>query len=412
MPTRRIRTNAGELRGQLIIFAVVLWTLGAVNIAGSHTRLIGGRGSDFLHFYALATVGASSPSEFADSLRVRDAQLRAVPESVDHHYPSVYGPQVAIALSPLARFNYVTALTVWSLVTVGLYSAAMFVAIRGSKICRRYPSVAVLGAVGFPPFWYLVQYGQLSAVALVLVVLASEFVIRGRPVAAGAMLGLLIYKPSIFVPIIAILGLGGAWQMAAAMVVSGVIEVASTLWWVGPQGLQEYVELMLKLPSMAHLMAARPDQMHSLRSLWSLLLGESSLSTGLYAISAVAALIAAAHIWRKVERPAVRMAALLLGTVLASPHFYVYELVLLAPAWVWLADWYLSESLPLSVGRTLYVGYLSALFGYVATAVPIQLSVLCAAFLLWALVRWTTTTLDSRALQPSISSVPTGVSIS
>jgi hypothetical protein len=388
---RRLQTSPRELRGQLAIVVTVLWAIGALNTLNrgfppwsSFTI-----GTDFLHFYALARVGSDDITQFANSAFVREAQLSGAPESRDHVYPAVYGPQVAIALAPLARLPYGTALVVWSAVTVVLYFAAMAIVLRNTIVVGQYFSIGLLAAAGFPPFWYLVQYGQLSAVALCAIVGSAIAVNRGNEVVAGAVLGLLIYKPPLFVPILGVLLLSGSWRITGAMSISAALEVLSTALWVGIDGLNDYWQLILRLPSMASMMAARTDQMHSLRAFWSLLLGESALTLILYAVTALASMMAAAYIWRRVADPSLRMSALLLGTVLASPHLYVYDLVILAPVWIWLTDWFLTQTLPRSVGRSLYIGYLAALFGYLVPVLRVQLSVLCFAYLLMSLWWWT-----------------------
>jgi hypothetical protein len=410
---RRIHTTARELRGQLIVLVLVLWAVAAVNTATSGMRLMSGqvKGNDFLHFYALARVGATDARQFADPVAVREAQLAAVPQSADHKYPPVYGPQLAIALAPLAKLPYSQALALWFALSAALYLAAMATVLKVSSIGSRYFSVGVIAAIGFPPFWYLLQYGQLSAVALCLIVVAWVLLTRGKTISAGLVLGLLIYKPPLFAPIFAIVLLGGAWTVVVAMLMSGALEVASTALWVGVDGIVDYVKLMLRLPAMAPMMAARPDQMHSLRAFWSLIFGDTTYAVGLYAISAVAAIALAAYVWRRISDPSLRMAALLLSTVLASPHFYVYDLVILAPVWVWLTEWYLTEPLPRSVGRTLYVGFLAPFFGHVATVLPLQLSVLCAVYLLIALGRWARGDIASRVAKPLdvADLIPTGV---
>ena len=393
---RRLQTTPRELRGQLAIFVIVFWAVGVWNMSGAGERLRAGRGTDFLHFFALATVGAEAPSKFADAAFVREAQLRAVPESAPHLYPPVYGPQVGLALAPLARFGYGTALVLWSAVSTIMYLAAVAVALKDSTVVRRYFSIGLLAAVGFPPFWYLLQYGQLSAVALCVIVASAIALHRGHGVWVGVLLGLLVYKPPLFVPILAILTLAGSWAVVAGMLAGGAAELLFSSLWVGVEGLIDYADMVLRLPKMATLMAARPDQMHSLRTFWSLMFGNSAFAAILYAVTAVAAMIAAALVWRRVTQPSLRMGALLLGAVLASPHMYIYDLVILAPVWIWLTDWFLTQQLTTHIGRMLYVGYFAGLLGHLARIIPVQLSVPCFAYLLVSLWWWTrpaTTTL-------------------
>ena len=381
---RRIQTTPRELRGQLTILALVLWSVATVNTTTPGLRLRSGqiKGADFLHFYALAHIGSTDAGGFADWEHVRQAQLRAVPESTDHIYPPVYGPQVAVALAPLARFDYTTALLLWTVLSTGLYFAAFAVALKDAPVVRQYSSLALIGAVGFPPLWFLLQHGQLSAVALGIVVAAAVLLRRGRVGLTGALLGLLIYKPPLFAPMLAIVVLGGSWTAAAAMVLSGLVELAATAAWVGIDGLRRYLELLLQLPGMAAMMAARPYQMHSLRAFWMLLVPNATAASFLYAITAATAVVVAAYAWRYTRDSRLRMSALLLGAALASPHLYVYDLVILAPVWIWLTDWFLREPLPATFGRVLYVGYVATLMGAFAQIVPVQVSVICFGYLL------------------------------
>lgn len=393
---RRLRTTPRELRGQLAILALVLWSVATVNTATTGLRLRSGqiKGADFLHFYALAHIGSSGGRGFADRVHVRQTQLRVVPESTDHIYPPVYGPQVALALAPLARFDYITALAIWTVLSIGLYFAAFMVALKDAHVVRQFSSVAMLGAIGFPPLWFLLQHGQLSAVTLGIVVLAGRALRRGRVRLAGALLGLLIYKPPLFVPMLAIVLLGGSWGAAAAMVTSGLVELAATAAWVGIEGITRYIELTLQLPGMAAMMAAKPYQMHSLRAFWLLLVPNATAASFLYVITAATAVVVAAYAWRYTRDSRLRMSALLLGAALASPHLYVYDLVILAPVWIWLADWFLRQPLPATFGRVLYVGYVAMLMGAFAQIIPVQVSVICFGYLLFSIPYWQAESLE------------------
>ena len=384
---KRLQTTPRELRGQLAILVLVLWAVAAANAATTGVRLRSGqvKGTDFLHFYALARIGSTDPGRFADRYSVRQAQLAAVPESTDHIYPPVYGPQIALALAPLARFDYTTALAIWTVLSTGLYFAAFMVALKDAHVLRQYRSIAMLAAAGFPPFWFLLQHGQLSAIALCIVTAAAWVLRHGRVGVAGALLGLLIYKPPLFAPILAVLVLGGSWGAAAAMVASGLAELAATANWVGIEGLTAYTELVLQLPGMAAMMAAKAYQMHSLRAFWSLLVPHATAAAVLYAITGAATIAVAAHAWRRTQDARLRMSALLLAAALTAPHLYVYDLVILVPVWIWLTDWFLRQPLPATFGRVLYLGYVATLTGLITQILPVQVSVICFAYLLFSI---------------------------
>src|SRR5687767_14473167 len=112
---------------------------------------------------------------------------------------------------------------------------------------------------------------------------------------------------------LAILLLGRSWRAAAAMVTSGLVELAATAAWVGIEGLTSYVELLLQLPGMAAMMAAKPYQMHSLRAFWMLLVPNATAASFLYVITAATSVVVAAYAWRYTRDSRLRMSALLLG---------------------------------------------------------------------------------------------------
>jgi len=83
-----------------------------------------------------------------------------------------------------------------------------------------------------------------------------------------------------------------------------------------------------------------------------------------------------------------RFSALLLATVLVSPHLTVYDLVILSPAFLLLADWAKGRWFRAPwLGWLLYLTYLLPLAGPAARWTHLQLSVLAMTALLWAIYR-------------------------
>ena len=80
---------------------------------------------------------------------------------------------------------------------------------------------------------------------------------------------------------------------------------------------------------------------------------------------------------------------LLLVTVLVSPHLTVYDLVILVPAFVLLADWLIAHSNapPGHAGTLLYLVYALPLLGPFARWTHVQLSVIAMAALLYVIWR-------------------------
>ncbi len=383
-----MRLTPRELRGQLVVLAAILWGLSVLNAATPTWRLRSGqvKGTDFVHFYTLARLGAEGHADhFADLAEQRRVQVIAQPESSEDWFPPAYGPQVAVLLAPLGHLSYGTALIVWLAMTAAGFFGGVGRVVRGTCIVRKHFTLAMLAAGSFPPFWSLIQHGQLSILAFGLFLAAWWGLKRRHLLWSGAALGLLAYKPSLVVPVLGVLLLAGEWRMLGAAVTAACGQLAACVWWVGFGGLKTYGELLLSSPRLASVLTAQPSEMHSWRAFWSLFVPDMFASLALYAIFAASTLFLTARLWRRLHDPSLRVAALTLATVLASPHLYAYDLVVLAPAWVWLTDWYLRRpNLPAAVGRTLYVGYAAPLMGVVATVTRLQLSTLFfAALLIW-----------------------------
>ena len=389
---RRLSATRGELRGQLVILAVVLWAVALVNTATPTRQLRSGqiKGTDFVQFYTLGRLAAEGHADqFDDYGAIRRTQLAAVPESENVVFPPVYGPQVPIALSPLGHLTYESALLTWVTLSVVVYFFFVWLLARAAPRLRMHVGLTCLGAAAFPPFWQLVQHGQLTMVAVTALVGAWWALRSGREVAFGACLGLLAYKPPLVAPVLILLLFIRAWRPLAAASVVGLAQVLVAAWWIGLAGVWRYVDLLLGLPGMASALRSNPAQTHGWRGFLELLLGESVPVTVLSAVLILATLVLAAAIWRRVSDPSLRMAVLSVTVALAAPYLFVYDLAILAPAWIWLVDWFLRQPVPASVGRALYLGYLSPLFAPAMPYIRFQISVPVMAFLLVSVWRWT-----------------------
>ena len=388
----RLRLSAAELRGQLVVLLLALWSVTVVNWATPTWTMRSGqiKGTDFVHFHSLARLAAAGEiADFGDPGAVRRAQLAALPQSADAWFPPVYGPLISAVLSPLGFLSYGVALGVWIGCLVAAYFWSVAQVLWSSALLRRHAKTVLIGAAAFPPFYQLIQHGQLSAIALVAIVCSWRALDRKRPVLAGALLGILAYKPSLFGPVVLVLTAAGAWKLLLGAAVTVLAQVAATLALVGTDGLVRFVGLFRDLLGLASALAAKPEQMHSLRSLWMLLVPSASVALLLYALTAVAAVSLAAIVWRRSSVPAIQYSALILATVLAAPHMYVYDLVILAPVWLWLVEWFLSSPVSPNVGRLLYAGYVAPLAAPFVTLLRVQPSVICYAVLL--AVTWRTT---------------------
>jgi glycosyl transferase family 87 len=369
-----VRTQAVVLCGCLaLIFLLNLAGPGLVDRNGQV------KGTDFLHFYVIGSLVVDGRDTALYDVETQTATaVKLVPESRNVFYLPVYGPQVALLYAPLALLPYGWALAVWLGVTALVYGICIAGIWRTCPSLRGEKHLVALLAAASPAFFNLLAHGQNSAIALAAFTAAFLALRRGRHFLAGVAIGMLVYKPQLGLAAACIFVLTAEWRVIAGALAGAGAQLGIAWAWFGTDVLRRYLETLRHVGDVTPLLDIKPFQMHSLLSFWRLLLPDSPAADAIYALCAVATLVGLVAIWRRPAPLGVRYAALLLSTVLVSPHLNVYDLVILAPGLLLLADWWLTRPAAepsRTVGRLLYAVYVLPLFGVVTQHTHVQLSV-------------------------------------
>jgi hypothetical protein len=178
-------------------------------------------------------------------------------------------------------------------------------------------------------------------------------------------------------------------MVALGALLAAIAQLSVGWLYYGTPVMRDYFYHLVHVRSLFSQLEPRPYQMHSLRSFWAMLVPWPHLALALYVITAVAVLGIALSLWKTRAPLNLRFAALLIATVLVSPHLTVYDLVILAPAYLLLADWAVADGSPAprSFGLLLYLGYALPLVGPLSIWTHLQLSVLAMAGILWMTFR-------------------------
>ena len=379
--TRRLwSVSAAELRGQLILLAITTWVIAAFNVLtpGMHYRAGQIKGADFLHFYVLGHMAAEGRSDVLyDAGELRIEQTRLVPASGDRWFVPIYGPQTALIFAPFARLPYLCAAFCWALVTVALYGASVWLLWRGSPALAGRGGLIALAAAAYPPFCSLVLHGQTSALPLLCLALGYAALGGDRRWWAGVALGSLIIKPQLGLALAVVMVCRREWRVIGGAVAAIAAQWGLSALVLGTEPLLSYLDMLRKGPSLAALLEPKPDQLHSLRAFWTLLVPQPSVAFALYILSSIVVLAATVRLWRENVPLECRYSALAIATVLVAPHLGLYELVVLAPAFI------LTGNESERAGRRtrpvlrliLYIAFLAPLAGPLAALTRVQLSV-------------------------------------
>jgi hypothetical protein len=392
-------TNSGgwltvrRLRAHGSILALCLWSIYVWNVATPGLRDRNGnlKGTDFLHLYTLGTLAVDHRGADLYDMRAQAAlAAQRVPAAEGIRFLPLYPPQVSIFFASLAHLSYGWALIVWWACSVVVYGICCYGTWRACPNLRDHgPTIALL-AVGFPAFFHLIAWGQTSAIALACFTLMFFLLRDRREFFAGLVLGCLIFKPQLALAAAVVFVSIGAWKTVIGAALSAAAQLSAGILYYGMEPLRHWIDLLRNVRSVLPLLEPRPYQTHSLRTFWSMLVPWSGLSFWLYVLSAALALGLAVACWRR-ARPvslALRYSALLVTSVLVAPHLTVYDLVILAPAFLLLADWLVGQA-PTArtnwLGTLLYLVYMLPLLGPFTRWTHVQISVVAMAAMLYAI---------------------------
>ena len=271
-----------------------------------------------------------------------------------YHYS--YPPVLLLLTAPLAFVPYVPGLALWLLSGWYAFYRALRMAMPGRG--------ALLLALAAPAVFINAVGGQNGTWTAALFGFGLGLIER-RPILAGGLLSLLIYKPQfgLLVPVALLAGRHGRAIVAATL--SALTLSAISVAWSGLDIWADYARNLAVLRQIV--LEDGSGVWHRFVSVFAAarrLGAPVDVAYALQALAGVIALIAVALVWWRKETPlAVKNAVLLAGTCLATPYLQDYDLVFgaLIVAWLWQAPVAADErALPVAAGLLLILPLLAA----------------------------------------------------
>jgi hypothetical protein len=383
--------NTRRLRAQALVLAIGLWgtcawVMMAPGVVGRNGLL---KGTDFLHFYTLGSLALEHRgADLYDMNAQAEIAFQRVPQAGRLFFVSLYSPHVSLLFAPFATLPYGAALALWLILNALLYGLCCYAVWKRCPNLQHDARLVLLLALAYPGFFHLIVWGQSSGLALACFACAYLGLYTNRKFLAGLAIGCLMVKPQLGLAAALVFVAAGEWLAIAGAVTSGVASLLVGWAYYGTSVMRDYFTQLWNIPRVMQLLEPRRYQMHSLRAFWAILLPSPPMAFWLYAVSAVAVLCLTLLCWKGRASLGLRFSALLVATVLISPHLTVYDLVILAPAFLLLADWVQGKWLAVApLGPLLYLCYLLPLAGPLARWTHLQLSVLAMTALLWVICR-------------------------
>ncbi|MGE0062000.1 MAG: glycosyltransferase family 87 protein [Xanthobacteraceae bacterium] len=288
-------------------------------------------GTDFSNVYAAGTYvldgKAAAPFDPARQFAREQAIFGPATQFYGWHYPPFFLGLAAL----LATMPYWLALLVWQASTLGLYLWAM----RG--VAGRAEPLWLLLAVAFPAV--VINLGQGHNGFLTAALMGGALLqLDRRPILAGILIGLLAYKPQFGLLVPLVLAASGRWRVfAAAAATVALMTLAVTLAF----GVEVWSAFLASSKFTREVVLEQGGTgWHKIQSVFSwvrMWSGGVPLAYAVQGAVSLAVAVSLAWLWRSAAPFALKAAALMIGTLLATPYSLDYDLMLLAPALAFLA---------------------------------------------------------------------------
>jgi hypothetical protein len=307
-----------------------------------HDGIIGPRwgvpGTDYMVFWEAVQAAWSGDIALLTDSAALTAQLNTTFKDVLSSplppHPWVYPPIFLLALLPFAALPLYLSYSLFLLVTwlAVLGAGWRWAGPRGQRL-GWFIALALAPAASNN-----VQSGQNAFLTLALL-LGGIGLLGRRDLLAGALLGLLGFKPQFAILVPVALVAGGYWRALLAAAASALLAAAASAWVFGVALWRDWIGRTLTHAAPGDAAWQEWGRLWG-TSVWTCarLLGAPGWLAD--AAQAAAALLAAAAVWRAFRRPLappLRLAVLLTAIVLAAPHCSPYDLILLNTAVLLLA---------------------------------------------------------------------------
>jgi alpha-1,2-mannosyltransferase len=331
-----LRSGSFVTRERLRVYSILLLVAYAVAIVALLATSDGrvdraGRplGTDFANVYSAGRLALDGKAGLAYDFDAHHAVQKAVSGRADipyfgWHYP----PMFLLLATALATLPYLAALALYQAVTLLPYLAVV------TRIAGR--PEAWLPALAFPAVFVNITHGHNGFITAALLG-GALLVLDRRPLLAGVLLGCLAYKPQFGLLIPLALVATGRWRTIAAAAVT-VLAVAGLTWIAfGPDVFTAFWHSL----GMAHrvVMEGAPG-FHKIQSVYAALrlIGvPMAVANATQMLVALGSAVAIVMLWRSSAAFELKASGLIIASLIATPYFLDYDLVVLAPAIAFLA---------------------------------------------------------------------------
>lgn len=345
---------------------------GVTDVAGEQL------GRDFVNYWSGAHLAAQGQAQkvydIAGFLAWQRLHTAANAEFKWYSYP----PMMLVLSLPLAVMGFKTGLLVWLSAGWSAFSGCL-----SRLVGWRTAMLAAFAAPASFLNFFTGQNGHYTAALLG----GGVFLLETSPAIAGALFGLLCFKPQLAILIPVALAAGGHWRAFAAASVTALLLAVTSLVLFGQE---TWLGFFHTAPINKQLMELGDTFWHRMPTVFAmtrLMGGSVMVSYGLQILSAAAAIVLVARFWRGGADIRQKGATLILATFLTTPYAWDYDLVALTFAVALLATSGIENGFrPWEKSLLALTVTMPLILSPIASATHFQI----APFVLWSMLLFTT----------------------
>ena len=233
--------------------------------------------------------------------------------------PWNYPPLFQAMLLPVAVLPYFVALAVW---TTLLFAAHAAFARQVATPATWWPLLV------FPGAGINLMLGA-NGLLLALFVGAGFVLLDRRPLIAGSLFALALFKPHLVLLVPIVLLASGRYRALAGMIASAVLLALVTTLFTGTASWSAFFAKTMHAESVATSSSSGWSRVPTIFTLAKALGSGETVAGVIHAVVALAATGAVVWIWRANAKPLARAGALAVGLLLVTPYARIYDFALL-----------------------------------------------------------------------------------
>lgn len=311
--------------------------------------------SDFLSFYTAGKIILEGDISRLYDLAYQDQMTDAVKKSIGSInkfglYPFFNPPIYAILMVPLSSMPYALALFLWRIISLAILFSCAYALKKSLDLDIKWYDLAVVALVSYPAFT-AIKIGQNPFFSLGIYTATYILLRNKKDLFAGIILSIGLLKPPLFWLLPLVLILLKRWKAVLGYIIAGGLFIAANYLIFGSGVLIDYYRLLTS-PFYITCMSELRIYMNSIPTFITVLSGANNL---LFPASLITAFFVSGLMLIAVKKQYdfdTIYALAILGTVLASPHLFYYDLLILMLPYCIIYSWYQKSEL------TNYIQYL------------------------------------------------------